>query len=52
MFQSLKDIAQNAGFNVSNIEKSDKDFVKVALNRDDFKKTYIRFSALLEFLEN
>jgi len=51
MFQSLKDIAQNAGFNVSNIEKSDKDFVKVALNRDDFKKTYIRFSALLEFLE-
>jgi len=50
---SLKDIAEKAGFNIPEYSEVDKregaDFVTVDFGESD--KTYIRFAALLEFLE-
>ena len=50
---SLKDIAEKAGFNIPEYSEVDKregvDFVNVNFGESD--KTYIRFAALLEFLE-
>lgn len=50
---SLKEIAEIAGFNIPEYSEVDKragaDFLNIALGSK--KKTYIRFAALLEFLE-
>jgi hypothetical protein len=50
---SLKEIAEIAGFNIPEYSEVDKragaDFLNIALGSE--KQTYIRFAALLEFLE-